>query len=1135
MPRPLLLGLAVLLVAALTFWIWRSSSSPPLPDTGATAANHSVEGASGELAPGGDVERADASVSERTAADPTVQAPVYVVEGLVLGDRLRPDLSDMRVLAYSGDRGDRPGVQLPSFDPNGAMPAPSFVISGDPIASAAVDSQGSFVMRAAQPHLRLTIEHDVYLMPMPDVVHVPDETRTAEVVLAPVLGACVRGRLFGERAPDIDGVRLMLEPDPMSMMRDPRLFLGAITSSRSTATPDPDAAFEFRGVIPGAPFKLAASGKEAFGELAQPALVPGETREVALTVQNAASLEVRVVDSAGEPVPRARVAVAIADAAAGSMFGQLHQHSDRTDENGRCTIGSLAPARVNVEAMAAGYVGDETTVDLRAWPETNAAELTLGEGGVVTGTVFDPDGKPLADAWVAHQPSAEIPVIGDLASQLGPSMLAGIARESGVRTGADGRFRLPGLADDNEFLVVGAHDDYAASYASGVRMGDSDVEVTLVELGTVTGTVVTAANENPVPRFTVRIEKSLFLVMTNTVRTEFVESPDGSFRITAVPPGSYTAVFEAPGFAARRKDVTVGDAGDVDLGVIELYRGAVVAGTVRDDDGAPVRGALVRKRRGPMADNPFLAMFNGDTGSMRTDTEGRFRLESMPPGRVQLIASAEGYATGRSERIELTPGQQVDGLDISLDHGGTIEGRLLTGPGESPGDFMVLAQNQRSQVSIGADLAPDGTFVVRNLDPGTYIAQAMPYDLFDGIGGNQWRPGEGLDFGDMIEKIGGSIVQRRCTVRAGEVTEVELDAGDLIVGTRWTVRVEIAGTRLTTGIVEAVALEGGGVRASVLNGGRAVLSNVEPGPYRLQIRSGMTMAQIGAPQDVEFPAGKEEHTTTITLPGGEVRGRVVDAETGDPLRHALVRLIHEDAAEKDDPIGMALTDAEGNFAFPGLEDGRYGVVTAGHLDDRETGAASQRGIDVVSGIPTREVELRSQPAASASAVITNESGVPVAGATALCVDRDGRPLGALGIATTGPDGRAWFGGMPRGEARVVARAPGLAPGASDLLQLDPNGSVEFSLILTGGARTTVQAVDRAGRPLNGATITARLGSGPWLPMMLLVERVGPGSYELGRLSPGSWEFRVQHPGTGTLTQRRVIGSEPAITVVVAPE
>ena len=51
--------------------------------------------------------------------------------------------------------------------------------------------------------------------------------------------------------------------------------------------------------------------------------------------------------------------------------------------------------------------------------------------------------------------------------------------------------------------------------------------------------------------------------------------------------------------------------------------------------------------------------------------------------------------------------------------------------------------------------------------------------------------------------------------------------------------------------------------------------------------------------------------------------------------------------------------------------------------------------------------------------------------------RDGRPLGALGLATTGPDGRAWFGGMPRGEARVVARAPGLAPGASDLMPLDP--------------------------------------------------------------------------------------------------
>ncbi len=104
-----------------------------------------------------------------------------------------------------------------------------------------------------------------------------------------------------------------------------------------------------------------------------------------------------------------------------------------------------------------------------------------------------------------------------------------------------------------------------------------------------------------------------------------------------------------------------------------------------------------------------------------------------------------------------------------------------------------------------------------------------------------------------------------------------------------------------------------------------------------------------------------------------------------------------------------------------------------------------------------------------------------------------------------------------------------------MLQLAPHSSGEFSLILRRGAHTTLHAVDRSGQPLNGATVTARYEEGPWLPAMLLVERTGQGTYELGRLCPGTWDFRVHHPSTGRMTQRRAIGNQPAVTVVIAPE
>ncbi|MCA8952820.1 MAG: carboxypeptidase regulatory-like domain-containing protein [Planctomycetes bacterium] len=1135
MSRAPWLVFALVVVAALAVLLWREGAGPaptappPSAPTGDSAAS------SGDLAGGDAAAPAAADGLQRTAVEPT-PAPAngdggFAVEGMILADPQHPDLSDARILVYAGEPNDAPGFQMPSFDPRGNSSKPAFVIRGEPIASVAADATGNFALQTTTPHLRLVLEHDVYLLPMPEIVHVPVTERAAHVVLAPVLGACVRGRLFGERTAAVGEVRLLIEPDPMAMSRDPRLMIGAIANGRSTATPSANGEFTFRGVIPNTAFVLETHGGGAFGELRQPPLRPGENREVALTVRAAADLEVTVVDGAGAPVAHARVTVTATDA--GGMFARLHAQHGQTDADGRCRFDSLAPANVTIEAEATARVAADATLELKAAPTENTARLELVEGGVVTGTVVDPTGAPVAGAYVAHQPMTEIPILGDLASQLGPTMLAGVARGSGVRTDEQGHFRLAGLADENEFLVVAAHDDWSASYTSGVEMGDTDVEVRLAELGGVFGTVVAADGGEPIAEFAVRVTKTMFLVMTSTVRTENVNSTDGAFRLTGIPPGSYTAYVEAEGRGDEAVDFTVSDSGSVDLGTIELPLAAILAGTVRDEDGVPIRGALVHKRKGPMADNPMLSMFSGGSDDARTDRDGHFRIVGMSPGKLQLVATADGYASGRSERVEIAAGATIDGVDIVLGHGGSIHGRLVTAAGQQPRDFMVMVQNARSQTSFGAELAADGTFTVDNLDPGTYVAQAMAAGIFDDLGANNWKPGRSLDFGGMIEKITSGVAQQRCTVRAGETTEVTIDAGDLVIGTRWDLRVEVAGKPLKNGLVEAVALDGGAIRAAMLSDGRGVLANVEPGTFRLQVRSGLTMAQVGAPQDVEFPAGATEHSTTIELPGGELRGRVVDAASGDPLRHALVRLIHEDAAD-DDPIGMALSDADGRFVFSGLADGRYGVMSAGSLGDQDGGAAERRGIDVQSGTPTTEIELRSRAAASASAVVTSEAGAPIAGATALCVDRDGRPLGALGLATTGPDGRAWFGGMPRGEARVVARAPGYAPGASELRQLDPERAAEFPLILTDGAVTTLQVVDDNGRPLNGATIAARCDGGPWLPAMLLVERTGPGTYELGRLGRGSWEVRVQHPAIGTVTCSRAIGGESAVTIVAAP-
>lgn len=1131
MARPLPIVLALVIIALVVFFSWQRND-PTIPqDTppnqeqveGAGRAGGSVDPAAGS---------AVATDPERALVTPPPQpTDPYVVHGIVLADPQRLQVDDVRVVAYQGEATDSPAIIMRGLNERGHVPA--FVLSGDPIASATVDAAGNFTLRAPERHLRLTIEHDLYMLPTPELVHIAAAETPATAVLVPILGACIKGRLFGERGRDITQVRGIIEPDPMSMMRDMRAFLGAMMNmGRMKVAPDAEGYFAFTGIIPGAPIVLTAEGKNAFAMSTQPALMPGETREVALPVQSAAHLEVAVVDEGGAGIAEARVSVRVIETTGSSMFPQLRNKSGWTDADGTCVIDSLEPTRVQIEAQATGYTAAESTLTLAASIDKQTVRLTLGEGGIVTGTVRDPDGKPLAGAKVAHHPAAEIPLIGDMAEQLGTAHLADVANQ-GIETDAAGNYRLTGLADDNQFLVVAAHPDYAAGFVKGVEMGAVEVDITLERLGAVSGRVVAAEDGSPLPEFTVKVMKTMFLVIRAPVHSEAIASSDGAFALAGIPPGDYTLEVEASGRSAVRQSLRFDSAGK-DVGTIEVPRGAIISGVVQDENGTPVRGALVRRRQGAMADNPVLTMFGGDTVNTRTDAEGRFELGPLPPHRLQLLASAEGFASGRSERMPLEDGQRVEGVVITLGHGGMIIGRLLPGPGNRVDDFMLMAQHQQTQISVAADLDAEGNFRIENLDPGPYIVQAMPNGVFDGMGGDDFKPGQGVNFGEMFQRITESIVSQRCTVRAGEICEVQLDGEDLVVGTRWTLRIDIGGKVVDNGIIEATSNSAGRLRTAMFTEGLAIIGNVEPGAYEIRVRSGMTLAPVGAPIQLEFPAGKTEHTSKISLPGGELRGRVVDSKTSEPLHAALVRIINESAPDQDDPFGMALTNADGEFSFTGLAAGNYGVVASEHLGQHE-GAASKRGIRIDPGVPAEVVELRAQPAATASVIVTNSGGAPVAGATVLCVDGDGRPLGSLGIATTDGSGRAWFGGMPRGTARVVGRAPGLAPCATEAREIDPSGPTEFLLTLTTGARTTVHAVDGQGRPLDGATITARLGDGPWLPAMLLVERGGNGTYELGRLTPGAWKFRVNHARTGVIVQPRTIGEEPAVTVVVAPK
>jgi hypothetical protein len=444
-------------------------------------------------------------------------------------------------------------------------------------------------------------------------------------------------------------------------------------------------------------------------------------------------------------------------------------------------------------------------------------------------------------------------------------------------------------------------------------------------------------------------------------------------------------------------------------------------------------------------------------------------------------------------------------------------------------------QDQGSQKTHAVALAADGSFHADNLEPGRYQVQAMRGALMTTLQGGGARADKPPDVGKLMKAVSENTVSAHCVVRAGETTDVTLDASDLGAGTRLVLRVLVGGRPLEDGMVEATMLDDGRVRIGMVQRGEVSVPGLCAGRVRVQLRGGLAMTPIGATQDLEIPARTDEHRATIDLPGGELRGRVIDMQSGNPLPAALVRLLSADA--RGDAPAMAITDGAGAFAFRALAPGTYSLVAADDLlRSGDAGNASRiDGLRVSAGESTTGIELRARPAAGLTVAVTDDAGAPVAGAMLLAVDADGRPLGGLSIAIARHDGRATLAGLPGGALRVVGRAPGLAPDATGVIELQPAEHRDAELRLRRGTRVCVDAVGRDGRALRGADVSARCNGGPWFPALLLLEGHGDGGrLELGQLAPGVWEFRITHPAAGTFTVRRAIPEGGTVTVLATP-
>jgi len=225
---------------------------------------------------------------------------------------------------------------------------------------------------------------------------------------------------------------------------------------------------------------------------------------------------------------------------------------------------------------------------------------------------------------------------------------------------------------------------------------------------------------------------------------------EGRYHVGTLRAGPYTVTAKADGYESAQKQVEL-TAGQKlsNLDFRLEYQGfGSVSGKVRLPDGSPADGAtvsfIIKSSGGFLGDSVSVSGLiptGVDTNSnvkafKTTDTTGVFSVNNLPAGTYTMFVSAPGFPDISKQDIEIKAGQSVKKLDVQLQRGGNIRGRVIVPEGEPfPEKMLVVAgpvgiSNGRIQVILDPIMAlgqhsvkpslKDGRFIFKNLLPGEY-------------------------------------------------------------------------------------------------------------------------------------------------------------------------------------------------------------------------------------------------------------------------------------------------------------------------------------------------------------------------------------------------------------------------------
>lgn len=545
-----------------------------------------------------------------------------------------------------------------------------------------------------------------------------------------------------------------------------------------------------------------------------------------------------------------------------------------------------------------------------------------------------------------------------------------------------------------------------------------------------------------------------------------VTTADGTFRFGAVPMAPISVTVRASSFVVSRADVSLGAA---PIRVV-LRHGGGVFGTVIDDTGKPVAGAIVVS----------------GTNAAETSREGRFRLE-VRAGSASVLAIGPDGRIGRREGIAIRADEDVDLDRLRVLPSACFSGSIIDDSSRQPvASALVTAATMR----IGADSDPlewrtaradgRGRFQLCGLASGTHRLE---------VEHPGYLPAEMDSVLATIEPADGiSVALRRESAVAGRVTD---ESG-----------VPVPGARVHLHAVSDT-------RAVTTKDGRFRLRRLEPARNAELEAEKVGFARARRP-GLQLKAGASTLVPDLILRHGlRVVGTVVDP-SGSPVAGVEVRAASEAEKAKLDsrfgeppPLPDASSDARGRFELAGLDPGEYRVVLwRDGFADR-----SVAGLGVKRDGPNQWAPIVLTPGAAIDGLVTTGDGKPIEGAHVTAFLEPGRPRSA----NSDNQGRFHLEDLaPQHPAELWVSAEGFVP-ARGRRATPPSANVKVSLtaasMLAGRVEDALTKV-----PLHAFSLAL-------LPASVLEDhpasedfRSEEGRFVLNNIAPGQWSVRTSAPG-----------------------